>query len=82
MPNTPTPSADARSFTVTVDFGYGDVIGFAPLAEAIVEFIQEDRVTAGDDIAQVCAEVLAHYLATGDVDDSHQTLLATAVATN
>lgn len=69
MPNTPTPNTVAC--TVTVDFVGGTVTGMDQLAQTLTEFIQEDRVTADDDMAQVMAEALAGYFRTGDISRDH-----------
>lgn len=63
-------------FSVVVDFVGGEVTGFGPASEAIVEFIQEDRVAAADDLAMVMAEALAYYLVHGEVSQPHLALLA------
>lgn len=62
-------------FTVAVDFEAGTVTGFDRLAESIVEFVQEDRVTADDDLAMHLAEALAEYLRTGEVSQANVSLL-------
>lgn len=59
-------SADTRTFSVAIDFGHGEVVNLAEALDTLVEFIQEDRVTADDDNAMVCAEALARYLRTGE----------------
>lgn len=73
---------DSRTFSVTVDFAHATVSANMAddLLPTLVEYIQEDRVTAGDDVAQVCAEVLSHYLRTGDVDTAHAALLIEAAS--
>jgi hypothetical protein len=76
----PTEMFAMPRFSVDVDFVWGTVSGFSPLSESLVEFIQEDRVTATDDLAMVMAEALAHYLADGEVSPKLRSMLVDTVA--